>query len=143
MTFLIGPQRESVKDHFVNQLAKNKETYSGHVSKNSAPGIVVRKGCVVTTAVFIELCAGCGVSKISLGRFGQKTPWKEFESSLDRIGGCSQRISMDVAFTFPVQDNTVFPLFSYASNPSRASLYFHPLGKRIRYQRELNFGMVR
>ena len=59
MTFLIGPQRESVKDHFVNQLAKNKETYSGHVSKNSAPGIVVRKGCVVTTAVFIELCAGC------------------------------------------------------------------------------------
>ena len=100
-------------------------------------------GCVVTTAVFMELCAGCGVSTISLGRYGQKTPWKEFESTMTKIGGCSERISIDVAFTFPVQDDTVFPLFSYTSNPSRASLYFHQLGKRVWNQRELNFGMVR
>jgi hypothetical protein len=143
LTCAADHESESIKTHFVTELVKSKQLYAGYVSKSLNPGIVVRKGCTITVPVFLELCLGCGVRHISLGRYGQKTPYKQFEKMYSVLYQKCEKISVDVAFTFPLENTTCFPLFTYASNPSRASLYFHKLGQRILNQKPVNYGMVR
>ena len=143
LTCAADHESESIRTHFVTELTSSKELYAGYVSKSPKPGIVVRKGCTLTVPVFLKLCLGCGVQYISLGRYGQKTPYKEWEKLYRDLFRKCQQVSIDMAFTFSLGDNTSFPLFCYASNPSRASLYFHKLGQRILNQKPVNYGMVR
>jgi hypothetical protein len=138
---------DEVKAYFVNQLATNKSLYQGFVSSHVKRGVVSRKGCVISVAAFVKLCFGCGIHRISLGRFGQKTPWAEFEFFSDHVVPCCEKISIDVAFNFPVPQNDQFqeciPLFCYAKNPSRSSLMFHKLGQKLLNQKMVNWGWVR
>ena len=143
LTCAADQESESIRTHFVTELRQRKELYAGYVSKSPQCSIMVRKGCTITVLVFLQLCRGCGVEYISLGRYGQKTPYKQFEKMYVQLYQKCQQVSVDVAFTFPLEDTTSFPLFTYASNPSRASLYFHKLGQRILNQKPVNYGMVR
>ena len=136
-----------IKAYFLEQLQRNKSMYGGWVSANGKRGVVVNKGCVITVSVFLELCRGCNVRKVTLGRFGQKTPWAAFQSFYQFLVPFCKKLSMDVAFNFPVplspSDETTLPLFSYASNPSRASLMFHDLGHQLLNNKLVNYGWVR
>ena len=140
-------KREAVKKYMCDQLSQNKELFAGFVSPNQKPGVVVRKGCVVTVEVFRKLCFGCGVRRVSLGRYGQKTPWALFETSLDDFGSKSQSVNIDLAFSFPVipdsETDTAIPLFSYPQNVSRTSLMFHNEGRFLLNGKPVDFGMVK
>ncbi len=142
-----GRRQREIKAYFLKQLQTNKSLYGGWVSGHNKRGILVKKGCVITVSVFLKLCLGINVRKITLGRFGQKTPWAEFEDFYQFLVPHCDSISMDVAFTFPVppspRNETTLPLFSYASNPSRASLMFHDLGQQLLNKKLVNYGWVR
>ncbi len=138
-----GAESESIRTSFVTALDNQKELYAGYVSKSPRFGVVVNKGCTITTDVFLKLCISCGVERISLGRYGQKTPYAQFEKMYYEMYQKCVHISIDMAFTFPLEDDTAFPLFTYASNPSRASLYFHRLGQHSLNGKAVNYGMVR
>ncbi len=143
LTCAADAESESIRTHFVQELDNSKALYAGYVSKSPRFGIVVNKGCAITVDVFLKLCLGCGVQRISLGRYGQKTPYPLFEKMYNRFYNKCQQISIDMAFTFPLENENSFPLFTYASNPSRASLYFHKLGQRILNGKPVHYGMVR
>jgi hypothetical protein len=143
LTCAAAAESESIRTYIITALDTSKELYAGYVSKSQNFGTVVNKGCVITVEVFLKLCNGCGIQQVSLGRYGQKTPYVQFQELYYHFYPKCQEISIDMAFTFPLEDDTSFPLFSYASNPSRASLYFHKIGKRILNQKPVNFGMVR
>ena len=143
LTCAAGAESESIRNSFVAALDSQKELYAGFVSKSPSFGVVVNKGCTITANVFLKLCNGCGVERISLGRYGQKTPYVEFQKMYFDMCSKCVHISIDMAFTFPLEDDTSFPLFTYASNPSRASLYFHRLGQHILNGKPVDYGMVR
>jgi hypothetical protein len=138
---------DEVKAYFVTQLATDKSLYQGFVSSHVRRGVVSRKGCVISVSAFVKLCFGCGVHRISLGRFGQKTPWPEFAFFDRNVVPSCEKVSIDVAFNFPVPQNDqlqeCIPLFCYARNPSRSSLMFHKLGQKLLYQKLVNWGWVR
>ena len=142
-----GRRQREIKAYFLKQLQSNKSLYGGWVSGNDKRGVVVKKGCVITVSVFLKLCLGINVRKITLGRFGQKTPWAEFKEFYQFLVPNCDSISMDMAFSFPVppssNSETNLPLFSYASNPSRASLMFHDLGHQLLNKKLVNYGWVR
>lgn len=142
-----GRRQREIKAYFLKQLQSDKSLYGGWVSGHNNRGLVVKKGCVITVSVFLKLCRGINVRKITLGRFGQKTPWAEFQDFYRYLVPHCDSISMDVAFTFPVppspKHETTLPLFSYASNPSRASLMFHDLGQQLLNNKLVNYGWVR
>jgi len=140
-------KRKDVKKYMCDELSRNKELYAGFVSPNPKPGIVMRKGCMVPVDVFYKLCVGSGLQRVSLGRYGQKTPWKLFENSLEYFGSKSLSVNIDVAFTFPViqkrPTDTAIPLFSYPQNVSRTSLMFHDFGRDYLNGKRVDFGMVK
>ena len=72
LTCAAGAESESIRSSFITALVDSKELYAGYVSKSRKFGVVVNKGCTITVDVFLKLCNGCGVDRISLGRYGQK-----------------------------------------------------------------------
>ena len=140
-------KRQEVKEYMCDQLSQNSELYAGFVSPSQKPGVVVRKGCVVTVEVFRQLCFGCGVHRVSLGRYGQKTPCLLFQDTLTFFGSRSLSVNIDIAFSFPVvpesETETAIPLFSYPQNVSRTSLMFHDQGRYLLNGKSVDFGMVK
>jgi hypothetical protein len=60
-------------------LDTQKELYAGFVSKSPSFGVVVNKGCTITANVFLKLCNGCGVERISLN-IGGHVPFSYLEN---------------------------------------------------------------
>ena len=144
---ITAEKSDEIKAYFLEQLTTDKTLYQGFVSPNYKRGVISRKGCVISLNAFLKLCFGCGVQKISLGRFGQKTPWPEFELFNHQVVPHCQKVSIDVAFNFPVPQNgkrkDCIPLFCYANNPSRSALMFHKNGQKLLNQKVVNWGWVR
>ncbi len=144
---ITAERSDEIKDFFLTQLQTDKSLYQGFVSSNVKRGVISRKGCVISVKAFLRLCLGCGVQKISLGRFGQKTPWAEFEQFNRHVVPSCEKISIDVAFNFPVPQNRkmkeCIPLFCYANNPSRSALMFHTNGQKLLNRKMVNWGWVR
>jgi len=138
---------DSIKEYFVTQLALDKSLYQGFVSPNVKRGVVSSKGCVITVTAFLRLCFGAGIHRISLGRFGQKTPWSLYAFFEANVVQHCEKVSIDVAFNFPVPQNDqvqdCIPVFCYANNPSRSNLMFHRLGQKLLNQKVVNWGWVR
>jgi hypothetical protein len=144
---ITAEKSDAIKAFFVTQLATDKSLYQGFVLPNAKRGVVSMKGCVITVTAFVKLCFGSGIHRISLGRFGQKTPWSEFVNFKNTVFPHCKTFSMDLAFNFPVPQNEqiqdCIPVFCYAKNPSRSSLMFHKLSQKLLYRKLVNWGWVR
>ena len=133
-----------IKKYWATELSTNHDMYFGYVSPSDKVGVLFTLGGIVPIAVFQKLCFNSGISVLSLGRYGQKTPWALADQTLQKFSSKIQSVNIDVAFTFPVPSKkTRIPLFAYPRNASRTSLMFHEEGRGILNNKPVNFGMVR